>query len=71
MTAALDKGAGVILFPEYFGNLLMGIAGEPIDLDDPSTLELLSMILQFCTPPMLTFFRRSQPKLMLRLWLVR
>jgi len=44
MTAALDKGAGVILFPEYFGNLLMGIAGEPIDLDDPSTLELLSMI---------------------------
>lgn len=44
MTVALDKGAGVILFPEYFGNLLMGIAGEPIDLHDPSTLELLSMI---------------------------
>jgi len=42
MTAALDKGAGVILFPEYFGNLLMGIAGEPIDLDDPAPWSYLA-----------------------------
>lgn len=44
MTSALDRGAGLIIFPEYFGNLLMGMAGETIDLNDPSTLELIGMI---------------------------
>jgi predicted amidohydrolase len=62
MTASLDKGAGIIVFPEYFGNLLMGMAGEPLDLESPNTLELLQMISPILQTTYLDIFQQISSK---------
>jgi predicted amidohydrolase len=62
MTAALDNGAGIIVFPEYFGNLLMGIAGEPIELESENTVELVQMISPILLNTYLDIFQQVSSK---------
>ncbi|NPV87980.1 hydrolase [Coprothermobacteraceae bacterium] len=62
LTLALDQGTGVIVFPELFGNLLMGMAGEPVNLESKDTLEMLYMISPVLVETYMDIFQQVSSK---------